>query len=140
MALVLDASAVLPWCFQDEATEETGRLLALADGGERIYVPAHWPAEVLNGLTRAARRGRVDEPSVDQFLKDLIEFNIAVDARSMTEQWTEARPLIRKHRLSAYDAAYLALAKRLHIELATFDEQLRIAAQAEGVPLSSQLL
>jgi predicted nucleic acid-binding protein len=54
----------------------------------------------------------------------------------MAEQWGYARPLILKHRLSAYDAAYLSLAKRLTISLATLDEQLRFAAEAEGVPLS----
>jgi len=54
----------------------------------------------------------------------------------MARQWAEARPLILKHRLSAYDAAYLALARRLNISLATFDEQLILAAQAEGVSLA----
>jgi predicted nucleic acid-binding protein len=38
--------------------------------------------------------------------------------------------------LSAYDAAYLALAKRLNIGLATFDEQRSLAAQHEGMSLA----
>jgi len=58
-----------------------------------------------------------------------------VDALPFAEQWNEARPLIVKHRLSAYDAAYLALAKRLNVELASLDAQLRLAADSEGIPL-----
>ena len=136
MAFVLDASAALPWCFRDEATVESDGLLELAASGERFYVPAQWPSEVLNGLTRAARRGRLDDPSVERFLGDLISYDVMVDARPISEQWSEALPMIQQYRLSAYDAAYLALAKRLNVALATFDTQLRLAASAEGVSLS----
>jgi predicted nucleic acid-binding protein len=136
LAFVLDASAALPWCFRDEATTETNRLLDQAVAGERIYVPAHWPIEVLNGLTRAARRGRLDDSSTIFFLRTLTAFDIVVGDLSISEQWSQARPLILQYRLSAYDAAYLALAKRLSIGLATFDTQLRLAAVAEGVLLA----
>jgi predicted nucleic acid-binding protein len=135
VAFVLDASAALPWCFRDEATPQTDRLLALAESGERIYVPAHWPIEILNGLTRAARRGRIDDPSVERFLKLIPTFDIVVDARPVADQWAGARLYIQAHRLSAYDAAYLAIAKKLNVRLATFDNQLQLAAAAEGVQL-----
>lgn len=136
MAFVLDASAALPWCFRDEATPETDFLQARAASGERIVVPGHWPAEILTGVTRAARRGRIDDPSVDAFLSALPLYDIVVDARSITDQWTDALQLIRLYQLSGYDAMYLALAKRLNIGLATFDGRLRDAAMAEGVPLA----
>jgi predicted nucleic acid-binding protein len=111
-------------------------LLAAAEAGELIYVPAHWPTEVLHGLTRASRRGRLEDPSVDQFLTTLLAYRIVVDSLSVAEQWNNARQLIVRHRLSAYDAAYLALAKRLRVSLASFDAQLRLAAEAEGVLLT----
>jgi predicted nucleic acid-binding protein len=132
---VLDASSALPWCFRDEATAETDALLYRATDGERIYVPAHWPAEMLSGLTRAARRGRVDDPGVDRFLSLFPVYNIVVDAGEFQSRWNDALPLVRLHRLSGYDAMYLALAKRLNIGLATFDGRLRDAAIAERVPL-----
>jgi predicted nucleic acid-binding protein len=136
VAFVLDASAALPWCFRDEATTQSNHLLEQAVTGERVYVPAQWPMEVLNGLTRASRRGRLDDPSVVMFLVTLRALAIVVEELSISEQWSEALPLIKQYRLSAYDAAYLALAKRLNIALATFDTQLRLAAYAEGVLLS----
>jgi len=135
VAFVLDASAALPWCFRDEATPETDLLQARAASGERIVVPAHWPAEILSGVTRAARRGRLDDPSVDAFLDALPLYDIMVDARPMAEQWSDALQLTRLHRLSGYDAMYLALAQRLNIGLATLDSRLSDAATAEGVPL-----
>jgi len=92
--------------------------------------------EVLNGLTRASRRGRLDDPSVVTFLATLVALDIVVEELSISEQWSEALPLILQYRLSAYDAAYLALAKRLGVGLATLDTQLRLAAQTEGVSLS----
>ena len=92
--------------------------------------------EVLNGLTRGSRRGRLDDPSVVMFLATLVAFDIVVEELSISEQWSEALPLIQGYRLSAYDAAYLALAKRLGVGLATLDTQLRLAAQTEGVSLS----
>lgn len=110
--------------------------MQMARAGERIFVPGHWPAEVLNGATRAVRRGRLDRSTVDRFLTILSAYDIVVDARPFNQQWSEALNLIESYRLSAYDAAYLSLAKRLHVSLATFDSVLRLAAQAEGVRLT----
>lgn len=136
MAFVLDASSTLPWCFRDEATPASNRLLDRAIAEERIYVPANWAMEVLEGLSRAVRRGRLNEVDRDLFLRMLTGFDIAVDARSISEQWDEAKSLIFKHRLSAYDGGYLALALRLQAPLATFDGRLRKAAEVEGLTLA----
>ena len=135
MAFVLDASATLPWCFLDEATAQSEILFHRAESREEILVPAHWSTEVLNGLTRAARRGRIDGPDVDSFLAILPNFRISVDTSSFVERWKLTLPLVRRHRLSAYDAAYLALAKEIGVALASADEQLRAAALLEGVRL-----
>ena len=136
MAFVLDASATLPWCFHDEANSGSEELLERARRKEKIFVPSHWPVEVMNGVTRAVRRGRVDDDSVERFMGFLLGYRIAVDEQSIAARWGDVKGLIRQHRLSAYDAAYLALAKRMGVPLATFDQQLRVAAAAEGVELS----
>jgi predicted nucleic acid-binding protein len=135
MAFVQDASSALLWCFQDEATPATEHLLASAASGVRIYVPSNWPLELLNVLTRAKRRGRVDDQTIHVFLKELGGFNVVLDTRPMNELWAEALPLIRTYQLSAYDAAYLALAKRLSVPLAMFDSRLRDSAILERVAL-----
>jgi len=57
---VADASATLPWCFEDEATAATEALLERLRAGEPAIEPAHWPTEVMNALIMAVRRGRID--------------------------------------------------------------------------------
>lgn len=135
MAFVLDASSTLAWCFGDEATPESRHLLELAQTLVPIYVPSHWPVEVLNALIRAKRRGRLDDLALDDFLGTLPSYHFVVDARSFVEQWNDAIPLTRLYGLSAYDALYLSLAIRLQVPLATNDDKLRTAATIEGISL-----
>jgi predicted nucleic acid-binding protein len=137
LPFILDASATLPWCFSDESTDASEYLLLRAQAGERIFVSANWPMEILQGVTKAARRGRIDDPRIDLFLVSLLSYDIAVDTSLPASQWTLARPFITKYRLSAYDAAYLALAKRLALPFASFDGKLREAATAEGIDLAT---
>jgi len=66
--VVLDASATLPWCFEDEATPETEALLDDLRDGSFAVVPAHWATEVMNGLLVAQRRGRIDAERVARFV------------------------------------------------------------------------
>ena len=135
MAFVLDASLALAWCFKDQATAASSELLARAQANETIFVPAHWPAEILNALSRAVRRGRIEDATADVFLQLLPAFDIVVDEYPIASWWTETIEITRTYPLSGYDAAYLALALRLHVPLASTDEQLRIAAVIAGVTL-----
>ncbi len=56
---VVDASAALAWCLEDEASSLADGLLERLRQGDRIVVPAHWPTEISNGLWVAFRRGRI---------------------------------------------------------------------------------
>jgi predicted nucleic acid-binding protein len=134
---VLDASSTLPWCFRDEASVYTDRLLQLAYDGERIFVPPHWPAEILNGLLRAVRRKRLSEVEAKMFLTSLLAYDIVVDQNSLDEQWSELMHVAETYALSAYDAAYLSLALRMRVPLATQDERLQLAAKIEGLLFAS---
>jgi predicted nucleic acid-binding protein len=136
MAFVLDASAALPWCFRDEATSASEALRHRAEAGEEIFVPAHWPIEILSALTRAARRRRTDDLAIRTFLTALLACNLKVSDQEIEHLWSDALPLIQTYTLSAYDAAYLALAKRLNVPLATFDDKLTLSARIEGIALA----
>jgi len=130
-----DASATLPWAFEDEATPWTESLLERVLGGEAVSVPAHWPLEVANSLLMAQRRGRVTTRQIDEFIDDLAALPIMVEGARLPADWHGILGLAEKHRLTAYDAAYLDLAKRSGLPLATLDGALRRAAKAEGVVL-----
>jgi predicted nucleic acid-binding protein len=57
---VVDASAALAWCFEDEASSWSDGLLERLRQGGQIVVPAHWPTEISNGLLVAERRKRIN--------------------------------------------------------------------------------
>jgi predicted nucleic acid-binding protein len=132
-AFVIDASAALAWCFSDEASEATNALLTRLQKGDEAVVPAHWPAEVANALLMAVRRQRISSEDARRFLEDVDLLPIRIDIVTQKLVRLHILPLAEKHALTVYDAAYLELAMRQALPLATFDNDLRRAAQASGV-------
>jgi len=132
MSLVLDSSATLAWIYSDEVTDGICRLFdTVADTG--AFVPALWRLEVANSLTIAVRRGRVDAEFRRAALDDLALLDITTDNQTDTHAWAETLQLADRFRLTLYDAAYLELAHRRGVPLATLDEDLSAAASALGL-------
>jgi predicted nucleic acid-binding protein len=124
---VPDASATLPWRFENEATPWTEALLDRIQSGEEVLVPAHWPLEVANALLIARRRGRVTSEQISEFVEDLAALPIRFKPPAGPERWSAILALAERHRLTAYDAAYLELVQRMELPLATLDDDLRKA-------------
>jgi predicted nucleic acid-binding protein len=135
---VADASVTLAWCFQDEATAWTDGLLDRLRLGDRITVPAHWPTEVSNGLLMALRRKRILPERPDLFWEQLAALPIDVELPLTPGQAKAVLALCEQRGLTVYDAAYLELAKRKELSLATQDGALLKAARLEGVALEEQ--
>lgn len=134
MTVVLDSSVTLAWVYQDETTEAVRSVFeGLGVGG--AWVPALWRLEVANVLEMGVRRGRHDAAFRDATLIDLALLPIRLDAETDQHAWGATVRLASRHRLTVYDAAYLELARRKDMPLATLDDDLRTAAVAEGVPL-----
>jgi predicted nucleic acid-binding protein len=134
---IVDASVALAWFFEDEKTDWTEEFLERLLQGDRIIVPAHWATEVANALLMAVRRKRINPEQPQQFWDQLARLPIDTEpALTVTPvRGKEVLALAEKHSLTVYDAAYLELARRYQLPLATLDGDLRKAAQAEGVPL-----
>lgn len=132
---VVDASVVLAWCFEDEATESTDNLLERVRLGDRCSAPAHWPIEVSNGMLMAVRRKRIAPGSPDLLWDRLSVLPIAVEPPLTSIQAKAVLAFSEQYHLTAYDAAYLDLASRKGVALATLDSALRRAAPTQGVPL-----
>lgn len=137
MPLVIDASMTLSWCFADEMTPYTQSVLE-ALRGSYAEVPALWLIEIRNVLLMNERRGRVTVQGSKEFLNALSVLDIRFDFGEPSLADDEVLALARRHRLTAYDAAYLELAKRKGLLLATFDKELIKAAPLEGVTLVPQ--
>jgi len=132
---VADASAALSWCFEDEATPATEALLERLRAGEPAIVPAHWPTEVMNGLVMAVRRRRIDPARVTRFARDLAALPIRIEPPLAPAAWDAVIRVATEYQLTVYDAAYLELAERTSLPLASLDGDLRNAALAAGVAL-----
>jgi predicted nucleic acid-binding protein len=129
--LVLDCSVAVAWCFDDEAAPATDAVLdRVRDEG--ACVPAIWRLEIGNVLLCAERRGRIVTADVDAFMLLLGALPIVTDSEVAAER---VFTLARLASLTTYDAAYLEIAIRRGLPLATKDGALRAAAARMGVPL-----
>lgn len=131
---VLDCSIVFAWYFADES-DQYADAVATALPGTPAVVPALFHLEVANTLVVGERRKRSTEAQAAAFLARLAALPIAVDAQTIARAWSDIISLARAQNLSTYDAAYLELAARESLPLATLDDRLQAAAKAVGVPL-----
>jgi predicted nucleic acid-binding protein len=130
MSFIIDASVVIAWAFKEQhATAE--RALARIQTEEAI-VPALWWYELRNVLVLGERQKRLAERETARFLRDISRLTITIDSSPNEAQ---VLTLARRHRLTVYDAAYLELAGREALPLATLDEELAAAARVEQVAL-----
>lgn len=127
--MVVDASMVITWLFEDEEDTRADRALEhLKENGGTV--PWLWHLETRNSLISAERRGRFSTQMIDEQLDALRGLPIRTDANPNLQMTFE---LARVHGLSFYDAIYLELARRLQGTLATLDVRLARAALTEGL-------
>lgn len=132
MSFVVDSSMALSWVFTDEQTGATEALMDRA-GAAGVVVPSLWRLEVANVMQMAVRRGRVTAAFRDDSLDDLHGLPVEIDLETDAQAWSSTLRLAEQHRLTLYDAAYLELAQRRGLPLASLDRDLRAAAEAAGV-------
>lgn len=125
------------WLFGDGSPQDrayAGQVLdlLLVDGNVAV-VPGIWPLEVGNVVLRAESKGLVTEARAAEFLGTLQAMSIQTDGQTSAHALTSRPQLARRHGLSSYDAAYLELALRQGLALATLDADLQRAAVKSGV-------
>jgi len=132
VSLVLDASTTLAWYFDDERSDESEDILdRVTEAG--AVVPLLWRYEVANGFQMAVRRKRIDSAYRDASLAELRLLSIAVDRAGDDLIWSATLGLADRFGLTIYDAAYLEVAHRRGLPLATSDSALRRAAQTLAI-------
>jgi predicted nucleic acid-binding protein len=129
---VLDCSATVPWVFASEATPATDGLLDVLTRGGKAWVPALWHLELGNVLLGAQRRARIDQAGITGFLSALAAYDIEIDGHTMSLAWSQTLALADRFALTVYDAAYLELALRRRLPLATLDNALLAALKKAG--------
>lgn len=129
--LVMDSSAALALLLPDEPAAAPALPALIASGA--AHVPAHWLVEALDGLLFAERRGRIPLALRDRLIGQIVSWPVRREASPGSEQTTRIASLATRHGLTSCAAAYLELAARLALPLATFDRALARAAAVEGV-------
>lgn len=131
---VLDASIALSWFIDRPAAAHAARVRRLLLQGKAV-VPSIWQLEVANGFVSAERRGTLIPSETAELLQNL---DVLLQSLEISQESGSIRRLIgsaRQFGLTAYDAAYLDLARELELPLATLDRHLEEAARKAGVPL-----
>ena len=128
MSFVVDNSIALAYCFEDEQTQPVTALLdRVAETG--AWAPSLWPLEALNGLLVAERRRRLDSRRRQRLATFLRGLPITLDMETAEQARAITARLAERYRLSVYDAAYLELAHRRKLPLATLDKDLHRAGK-----------
>lgn len=129
---VLDASVAVGWLL---AEEQAAVAWAVADRfrSEDALVPPNWSLEVCNAVRKAVRTGRITVDTQTRLQQIVLSFPIRFDPPSIERDWMTIVPLAHRLELSTYDAAYLELAMRCGVPLATLDDQLRQRASELGI-------
>ncbi|MDM7954482.1 MAG: type II toxin-antitoxin system VapC family toxin [Cyanobium sp. CZS 25K] len=134
LSFVADVSAVCSWCFEDERTAASEVLLARLPECE-LCVPALFLWELGNVLLMAERRGRITAADRSRFLALMVQLDLQIDPANPNVVWHDVLSLAAQHRLTSYDAAYLELAMRGGLPLASRDNALLAAARSCGLEL-----
>lgn len=132
MSFVLDCSVTVAWLFEDEATPAIDELQDQLKE-EVALVPGHWRLEVGNVLAQAERRKRLTPAQTSAHLELLDRLPVATDDETDSRAFREILSVARTEGLTTYDAAYLELAGRRGVPLATLDRALARAARRVGV-------
>lgn len=134
MSLVLDASVTIARIQVEERTDAVLSVFSRVVASE-AWVPDLWKLEIANVIESSVRKGKSAPRFRDEALSYLALLPIRVDLETSNRAWGETLLLAHRHRLTLYDAAYLELALRRNVPLATLDKELRLAATAEHVEL-----
>jgi predicted nucleic acid-binding protein len=134
-SFVADASVAIAWVHPAQATSETEAMLDRLAAGDSLVVPALWPLEVANALTILRRRRKLTPDEARNAIEIIRELPVVIDHEAATIAFTQLVDLASEHELTIYDAAYIELAARRQLPLASNDVRMKQAAIRSGVDL-----
>ena len=131
-ALVIDSSLAAAWCFPDERTDYTNAILRAVAAPLEAVAPRLWAYEVSNSVLMGLRRKRITHADAQEFFESIKSLPIRL---TDPVSYDGVFSLADRHGLTVYDAAYLDLALREGLPLASLDKALCKAAGNSGVAL-----
>ncbi len=132
LALVIDSSLAAAWCFPDERTDYTNAVLLAISAPLEAAAPRLWAYEVRNSVLMGLRRKRITQTDALEFLESIEGLPIRL---ADPVSYDGVFSLAERHGLTVCDAAYLDLAIREGLPLASMDSALCRAAVNSNVAL-----
>lgn len=131
---VLDCSVAIAWCLSDENSGYADKVLDLLIK-EQAIVPSLWHLEIINVLQVAQRKNRVSKKQISVILEKLGQLNIETDKMTVNISDIDFVDFVQKYQMTSYDGAYLEIAKREKLPLATLDKRMKFVASELGLYL-----
>lgn len=128
----------MSWCFSDETNAYADLVLNSMQAPQNsvvAVVPSLWSLEVTNVLLVAERRQRLTLAQTTRAVTLLQALPITIDSFTAQQAMEHTLALGRNYGISAYDAAYLELAMRSGLPIATVDQRLSVIASQCGVKI-----
>ena len=134
---VLDNSVAMRWFLESDkpVDQKYAEQVLVSMSDASAIVPNLWHLEACNVLLGAEKRSDVEPGEVERFISQLESLPIRVDAITAHQVFSRTMALSRIYKLSSYDAAYLELAVREGLPIATLDKDLRKAAKKTEVEI-----
>ncbi|MGH9438289.1 MAG: type II toxin-antitoxin system VapC family toxin [Terriglobia bacterium] len=130
---VLDASVALGWLIDDPSSGYAGHVQEMMEEGARAVVPVHWHLEMANALLSAGRRKILRRPIAD-VINDIAALTRFLETDDLPDDIGTLVHTGERHQLTAYDAAYITLAARRNLPIATQDAAMLAAAHRLKIP------
>lgn len=136
-AFVLDNSVAMRWLLASNKVSDQryAELVLRSLANAEAVVPNLWHLEAANVLLSAANRKELEISAVERFTVQLENLPITVDTLTSNQVFGHTMSLAKAYRLSSYDAAYLELALRENLPLATLDKDLLKAARRSDIEI-----
>jgi len=136
-AFVLDNSVAMRWLLASNKPSDQlyadSVLKSLVDA--EAVVPNLWHLEAANVLLSATSRKDIEISAIERFTAQLEDLPITVDTLTANQVFGRTMSLAKAYRLSSYDAAYLELALRQGLPIATLDKDLLKAARRSDIEI-----
>jgi predicted nucleic acid-binding protein len=134
---VVDANVVLKLFLKQDGSEQADALFSLLDAGAqaRFFVPDLFYAECANAFAQYARLTRYTAKEAQEDMAELRALVLHVVPTA--DLAAHALDIALKHRVSGYDACYVALANHIKAPLITADEKLVRSLAGKGYPVHS---
>lgn len=131
---IVDASLALGWYLKDEEDRAYNLEVLAGLRTNDVIVPFLWTYEVVNGLVIAHRRKRLARSDFSTILNSLKTLPIDVEPAD-ADRVMQLPDIALKHQLTDYDAAYVELALRLKLPIATKDGAMKQAMASSGIEM-----